>query len=108
MPILTTANTTISTTTMPQTNYTATYLKTDRGLFGGMVGTSRMYVDFSLPAITSNMLIDVGMGMSRIDGVLGMVPRWFTMFSPTACPSYQLYTSSKSGSAIMFTFRTYF
>ena len=82
--------------------------KTDKGLFGGPVGKGRMYFDIVLPAITPNLLIDVGMSMSRVHGVVGMAPRWFAMFSPTACPYSELYTAPKSNSSIMITFRTYF
>ena len=82
--------------------------KTDKGLFGGPVGKGRMYFDIVLPAITPNLLIDVGMSMAQVDGVIGMAPRWFAMFSPTACPFGELYTAPKGNSAIMITFRTYF
>ena len=82
--------------------------KTDKGLFGGQVGKGRMYFDIALPAITSNLLIDVGMSMSQMHGVVGMAPRWFAMFSPTACPYGELCSAPKSQSAIMITFRTYF
>ena len=82
--------------------------KTDKGLFGGPVGKGRMYFDIVLPAITPNLLIDVGMSMSRVQGVIGMAPRWFAMFSPTACPYSELCSAPKSQSAIMITFRTYF
>ena len=82
--------------------------KTDKGLFGGPVGKGRMYFDIVLPAITPNLLIDVGMSMSQVHGVIGMAPRWFAMFSPTACPYGELYTAPKSNSSIMITFRTYF
>ena len=84
------------------------FAKTDKGLFGGQVGKTRMYFDFVLPAITPNVLIDVGMSMSRVNGVVGMAPRWFAMFSPLACPYVELLTTPKSNSAIMITFRTYF
>ena len=84
------------------------FSKTDKGLFGGQVGKTRMYFDFVLPAITPNVLIDVGMSMSRVNGVVGMAPRWFAMFSPLACPYVELLTTPKSNSAIMITFRTYF
>ena len=82
--------------------------KTDKGLFGGPVGKGRIYFDIQLPAITPNLLIDVGMSMAQMHGVVGMAPRWFAMFSPTACPYSELYTAPKSNSAIMITFRTYF
>ena len=81
---------------------------TDKGLFGGPVGKGRIYFDIQLPAITPNLLIDVGMSMAQVNGVIGMAPRWFAMFSPTACPYSELYTAPKSNSAIMITFRTYF
>lgn len=84
------------------------FSKTDKGLFGGPVGKGRMYFDIVLPAITPNLLIDVGMSMSQVPGVIGMAPRWFAMFSPTACPYSELYTAPKSNSSIMITFRTYF
>lgn len=92
------------------TDYVASphFSKTDKGLVGGRVGKSRMYFDVALPPITSCLLIDVGMSMSRIPGVLGMVPRWFTMFSPTACPYNELCATPKSNSAIMITYRIYF
>ena len=83
-------------------------VRLDKGLFGGPVGKGRMYFDINLPAITPNLLIDVGMSMSQMHGVVGMAPRWFAMFSPTACPYSELYTVPKSNSAIMITFRTYF
>ena len=84
------------------------FSKTDKGLFGGTVGKGRMYFDIVLPAITPNLLIDVGMSMSQVHGVIGMAPRWFAMFSPLACPYIELLTTPKSNSAIMITFRTYF
>lgn len=65
-------------------------------------------LDKGLLAITPNLLIDVGMSMSQMHGVVGMAPRWFAMFSPTACPFGELYTAPKSNSSIMITFRTYF
>ena len=82
------------------------FSKTDKGLFGGQVGKGRMYIDIYLPPLTPTLLIDVGMSMSQMPGVIGMVPRWFAMFSPTACPYSELYTAPKS--TIMITFRTYF
>lgn len=82
--------------------------KTDKGLFGGQVGKGRMYFDIALPAITPNLLIDVGMSMSRVHGVVGMAPRWFAMFSPTACPYNELHAAPKSNSSIMLTWRIYF
>ncbi|MBR1929328.1 MAG: hypothetical protein IJ834_06325 [Paludibacteraceae bacterium] len=82
--------------------------KTDKGLFGGQVGKGRIYFDIVLPRITSNLLVDIGMSMSQVNGVIGMAPKWFAMFSPTACPYGELCTTPKSGSAIMITFRTYF
>jgi hypothetical protein len=82
--------------------------KTDKGLFGGPVGKGRMYFDIVLPAITPNLLIDVGMSMSRVHGVVGMAPRWFAMFSPTACPYNELHAAPKSNSSIMLTWRIYF
>jgi hypothetical protein len=82
--------------------------KTDKGLFGGSVGKGRMYFDIVLPAITPNLLIDVGMSMSRVHGVVGMAPRWFAMFSPTACPYNELHAAPKSNSSIMLTWRIYF
>ena len=82
------------------------FSKTDKGLFGGTVGKGRMYFDICLPPLTPSMLIDVGMSMSRMPGVIGMVPRWFAMFSPTACPYSELYAAPKN--SIMITFRTYF
>ncbi|MBR1426993.1 MAG: hypothetical protein IJ581_06025 [Paludibacteraceae bacterium] len=84
------------------------FSNTDKGLYGRTVGKSRLYFDISLPALTPNLLVDVGMNMSHWDGVLGMAPRWFAMFSPTACPYGELSTTPRSESAIMFTFRTYF
>ena len=80
----------------------------DKGLFGGPVGKGRMYFDIVLPAITPNLLIDVGMSMAQVHGVIGMAPRWFAMFSPTACPFGELYTAPKGNSAIMITYRVYF
>jgi len=83
-------------------------VRLDKGLFGGPVGKGRMYFDICLPPITSNLLIDVGMSMAQVRGVVGMAPRWFAMFSPTACPYEELYNAPKSNSSIMITFRTYF
>ena len=82
------------------------FSKTDKGLFGGPVGKGRMYVDLYLPPLTPMLLIDVGMSMSRMPGVIGMAPRWFAMFSPTACPYSELCAAPKN--SIMITFRTYF
>ena len=83
-------------------------VKLDKGLFGGKAGKGRIYCDITLPALTSNLLVDVGMNMLRMPGILGEVPRWFSMFSPTACPTGELYTAPKSESAILLTMRTYF
>jgi hypothetical protein len=83
-------------------------VRLDKGLFGGPVGKGRMYFDIVLPAITPNLLIDVGMSMSRVHGVVGMAPRWFAMFSPTACPYNELHAAPKSNSSIMLTWRIYF
>ena len=82
------------------------YSKTDKGLFGGPVGKGRMYFDIYLPPLSPSSLVDIGMTMSRMPGVIGMAPRWFTMFSPTACPYSELYAAPKN--SIMITFRTYF
>lgn len=82
------------------------FSKTDKGLFGGQVGKGRMYFDITMPGLSANTLIDVGMAMSRIPRVIEMAPRWFSMFSPTACPYSELYAAPKN--SIMITFRTYF
>lgn len=82
--------------------------KTDKGLFGGPIGKGRVYMDLTLPPITPYLLIDVGMSMSRMQGVVGMAPRWFAMFSPTACPYDELCAAPKANSAIMITLRAYF
>lgn len=84
------------------------YSKTDKGLFGGQVGKGRMYFDICLPPLTPNLLIDVGMSMAQMNGVVGMAPRWFAMFSPTACPYNELHAAPKSNSSIMLTWRIYF
>ena len=84
------------------------FSKTDKGLFGGQVGKGRMYFDIYLPPLTPNLLIDVGMSMSRMPGIIGMAPRWFAMFSPTACPYSELYATPKSNTTIMITYRIYF
>jgi hypothetical protein len=84
------------------------FSKTDKGLFGGQVGKGRMYFDICLPPLTPNLLIDVGMSMSQMPGVIGMAPRWFSMFSPTACPYSELYAAPKSNSSIMIIYRIYF
>lgn len=84
------------------------FSKTDKGLFGGQVGKSRMYFDIQLPPLTSSLLIDVGMSMTQIHGVVGMAPRWFAMFSPTACPYGELLSAPKSNSSIMIIYRIYF
>ncbi len=80
----------------------------DKGLFGGPIGKGRVYMDLTLPPITPYLLIDVGMSMSRMQGVVGMAPRWFAMFSPTACPYDELCAAPKANSAIMITLRAYF
>ncbi len=67
-----------------------------------------MYFDIVLPPITSDLLINVGMSMSHAGGVIGKAPRWFSMFSPTACPYEELHTAPKCNSAIMITFRIYY
>ena len=82
--------------------------QTDKGIWGGQTGKGRMYFDICLPPITPNLLIDVGMSMAQVDGVVGMAPRWFAMFSPTACPYSELYTAPKSDSSIMLIYRVYF
>ena len=84
------------------------FSKTDKGLFGGQVGKGRMYFDICLPPLTSSLLIDVGMSMAQMHGIVGMAPRWFAMFSPTACPYSELYTAPKSNSSIMIIYRIYF
>ena len=84
------------------------FSKTDKGLFGGPVGKGRMYFDIQLPPITPNLLIDVGMSMAQVQGVVGMAPRWFAMFSPTACPYGELLSAPKSNSSIMIIYRIYF
>ena len=84
------------------------FSKTDKGLFGGQVGKGRMYFDICLPPLTPNLLIDVGMSMAQMSGVVGMAPRWFAMFSPTACPYNELHAAPKSNSSIMLTWRIYF
>ena len=83
-------------------------VRSDKGLFGGKAGKGRIYCDISLPPLSSNLLVDVGMKMSRMGGILGLVPRWFSMFNPTACSQSELYTAPKSDSTIMLTIRTYF
>ena len=82
--------------------------KTDKGLFGGQVGKGRMYFDIYLPPLTPSLLIDVGMSMSQVPGIIGAAPRWFAMFSPTACPYSELYSAPKSNATIMITLRAYF
>ena len=84
------------------------FSKTDKGLFGGQVGKGRMYFDISLPPLTPNLLIDVGMSMAQMPGVIGMAPRWFAMFSPIACSYGDLLSAPKSYSSIMITYRIYF
>ena len=83
-------------------------LRTERGMYGHAVGKVRMYYDLVLPPLTPALLIDVGMAMDRVDGLIGMVPRWFAMFSPIACSRDELFGFPKSKSAIMLTWRTYF
>ncbi|MBR6117086.1 MAG: hypothetical protein IKP93_06380 [Paludibacteraceae bacterium] len=46
--------------------------------------------------------------MAQMNGVVGMAPRWFAMFSPTACPYNELHAAPKSNSSIMLTWRIYF
>lgn len=83
-------------------------LRTERGMYGHRAGKGRMYYDLVLPPLTPSLLIDVGMAMAQVDGLIGMVPRWFAMFSPLACSRDELFGFPKSKSAIMFTWRTYF
>ena len=83
-------------------------LRTERGMYGHEAGKVRMYYDLVLPPLTPALLIEVGMAMDRVDGLIGMVPRWFAMFSPIACSQDELFGFPKSKSAIMFTWRTYF
>jgi len=92
---------------MPEFNG-ITPIRTDKGLFGGKIGKGRMYCDILLPALTPQLLIDVGMSMSKMPGIIGMAPGWFAMFSPLACPKDELFGAVKSNSAIMVTWRTYF
>ena len=82
--------------------------RTDRGMYGHRAGKGRMYYDIVLPPLTPSLLIDVGMAMAQVDGLIGMTPRWFAMFSPLACTRDELFGFPKSKSAIMFTWRTYF
>ena len=82
--------------------------KTDRGIFGGVAGSTRIYCDITMPTLTSECLVDVGAAMSRMGGLLGSCTRWFTMFDPNACPSDELFGSAKANTAIMLTMRTYF
>lgn len=82
--------------------------KTDRGIFGGQVLGMRIYGDITMPTITSECLVDIGRAMSGWGGLLGMCPRWFTMFNPLACPQDELFGSPKANTAIMVTMRTYF
>lgn len=82
--------------------------KTDRGIFGGAAGNTRIYCDITMPTLTSECLVDVGAAMSRMGGLLGSCTRWFTMFDPNACPSDELFGSAKANTAIMLTMRTYF
>ena len=83
-------------------------IRTDKGLFGGKAGKGRMYCDILLPALTPQLLIDVGMSMTKMPGIIGMAPGWFAMFSPIACPKDELFGAVKSNAAIMLTWRTYF
>ena len=84
------------------------YARTDKGMLGGQVGKGRMYLDIQLPPLTPNLLIDVGMSMMQVPGVIGLAPRWFTMFNPIACPQDELFGAAKCKSAIMLTWRIYF
>ena len=83
-------------------------VRLDKGLFGKPIGKGRIYCDLTLPPLTGDLLIDVGMAMSQMPGVIGQAPRWFAMFSPTACSQEVLFTAPKCQSAIMFTIRIYF
>lgn len=84
------------------------FSNTDKGLFGKPIGKGRIYCDLTLPPLTGDLLIDVGMAMSQMPGVIGQAPKWFAMFSPTACSQEVLFTAPKCQSAIMFTIRIYF
>lgn len=84
------------------------YHRTDRGIFGGEAGNSRIYCDITFPTLTSECLVDVGMALSGMIAPLSLAPRWFSMFSPTACPVDELFGSAKCQTAIMLTMRTYF
>ena len=83
-------------------------IRTDKGLFGGKAGKGRMYCDIVLPQLTPELLIDVGMSMAQVPGIISMAPRWFAMFSPIACPQDELFSAAKCKSTIMVTWRTYF
>ena len=83
-------------------------IRTDKGLFGGKAGKGRMYCDIRLPGLTPQLLIDVGMSMLQMPGIIGQAPRWFSMFSPLACPKDELFGAAKCNSTIMVTWRTYF
>lgn len=82
--------------------------KTDRGIFGGVAGNTRIYCDITMPTLTSECLVDVGAAMSRMGGLIGSCTRWFTMFDPNACPTDELFGAAKANTAIMLTMRTYF
>lgn len=95
-------------TPLCSTNIHLSTRHTDKGIWGGQAGNARIYCDITMPTITSECLVDVGAAMSRMDGVLGMCPRWFTMFNPIACPTDELFGAAKAKTAIMLTMRTYF
>ena len=82
--------------------------RTEKGMFGHAAGKSRMYYNIELPPLTPALLIDVGMAMDQVGGLIGMAPRWFAMFSPLACTTDELYGFPKNLSSIMFVWRTYF
>lgn len=91
-----------------QFNIRISPFSTDKGIWGGQAGSARIYCDITMPTITSECLVDVGAAMSQWNGVLGMCPRWFTMFNPIACPTDELFGAAKAKTAIMLTMRTYF
>ena len=102
------SNTLLTAPALTPANYKLAPIRTDKGLFGGKAGKGRMYCDILLPALTPQLLIDVGMSMIRMPGVIGAAPRWFAMFSPIACSQDELFSAAKCQSTIMVTMRAYF
>ena len=86
-------------------------LRVNEGMIRMLNGDNvRMYCDFVLPEMTSNLLVDVGMMMSQWQWSrpLSAAPRWFTMFSPTALQTDEFLGTVRCNTSVSIRMRTYF